>query len=150
MKELMISIVVKYAVACCVLTWTCHLGWTSSDNHRCACSGDVLTFECTVVDIGSTVWEGSAFECDGTNYDFIALRHSEFNTSEKPQGVCNNGGIFARAIGVVNNRYTSQLMLTMSPEINNRTVECVHDHNLTSTVVDSATILLATGRLTHI
>ena len=109
-----------------------------------------LTFECTVVGTGSTVWEECAFECDGTNYNFIVLRHSEFNTSEKPQGVCNNGGIIARAIGVVNNRYTSQLMLTVSPEMNNRTVECVHDYNLTSTVVDSATILSATGRLTHI
>ena len=90
--------------------------------------------------IGATVWEGSAFECDGANYNFIALRHSEFNTSEKPQRVCNDGGIIARAIGVVNNHYTSQLMLTVSPEMNNRTVECVHDYNLTSTVVNSTII----------
>ena len=126
-------------------SWTT-TGQLSLVSTGCICSGDVLTYECSVVGSGSTVWEGSAFQCSGINHNFIVFRHSQFhNSPEKPQGVCNNGGIVARAIGVVDNNYISQLNVTVSPMINNKTVKCVYDSLHSSTIVGSATITLAAG-----
>ena len=44
---------------------------------RCICPGDTLTYECTVVGLGVTVWTGSAFSCPSSNNE-IALLHSRF------------------------------------------------------------------------
>ena len=82
-------------------------------------------------------------QCSGLN-SHISLRHSKFNASEKPYGECNNGAIAARAIGVVDNHYTSQLNVTLSPEMNNRTMECIYD-NGTETIVGSAVLAFTTG-----
>ena len=117
----------------------------SDDLPDCVCSGDVLTYECTVVGGGSTVWEGSAFQCSGINHNFIVLRHSQFSSAEKPQGVCNNGGIVARAIGAFDNNYISQLNVTVSPVTNNKTVKCAYDNLSSVTTVDTTTITIAGG-----
>ena len=91
---------------------------------------------------GATVWLGTAFQCDGNTHGFIALRHTQFGRSHKPEGTCNNGAIIARAIGVVNDSYISQLNVTVSTELNNTTVECCHDYNLTTTVIKSINIIV--------
>ena len=119
--------------------------WKSDDLPDCVCSGDVLTYECTVVGSGSTVWEGSAFQCSGINNNFILLRHSQFSSPEKPRGVCNNGRIVARAIEVVDNNYISQLNVTVSPVTNNKTVKCVHDNPSSATTVGTTTVTIAGG-----
>ena len=67
---------------------------------------------------------------------------------------CNNGAIAAQeTLGVVNNSYISQLNIhvhvgfIVSPELNNKTVECVHSYNFTEVVVRSIQIIvLATGK----
>ena len=110
----------------------------------CLCPGYTVTYQCSVVGGGTTVWQGTAFQCSGLN-SFILLRHSKFNASEKAYGECNNGAIVARAIGVLDNYYTSQLNVTLSPEMNNRTVECVYD-NGTETIVGSAVLAFTTGK----
>lgn len=63
----------------------------------CICSGSIVTYQCCIVGGGTTVWQGSAFQCPGLNRH-ISLRHSKFNTSEKPYGGCNNGAIIVRAL----------------------------------------------------
>ena len=109
-----------------------------------ACPGEVVNYTCTVVDtsgnppIGSSVWRGTAFDCSGSA-NVISLGHSMFNTSGAT-GTCNNGAITAESVGVVDNCYTSRLMVTVSPALNDTTVECTLSG---ARVVGSRTILIA-------
>ena len=93
-----------------------------------ACPGEVVNYTCTVVDptsnppIGSSLWRGTAFNCP-TSSNEISLGHSSFNTSGASPS-CTNGAITAESVGVVDNCYTSRLMVTVSPALNGTTVEC--------------------------
>ena len=140
---------INKSVALYMLISVCHLALVSTSNafQVFSCPGEVLTTECAIMGGGATVWQGTAFQCDGNNYNIIVLRHTQFRRSYRPVGTCNNGAIIAQAIGVVNNSYISQLNVTVSPELNNTTVECWHDYNLTSTVIKSINItVLPIGR----
>ena len=139
---------INMSVTTYVLILLCHLASVSasSTNQAISCPGDVLTTKCTNIGGGATVWLGTAFQCD-SNCNEIILWHSQFNGSYNNIASCNNGAIVARALGVVNNSYSSQLNVTVSPELNNTTVECVHSYNLTEVVVRSIQIIvLATGK----
>ena len=114
-----------------------------------ACPGEVVNYTCTVVDtsgnppIGFSVWRGTAFNCP-TLPNEISLRHSSFSTSGI-SGTCNNGAITAESVGVVDNCYSSRLMVTVTPALNETTVECTLSG---VRVVGSRTILIAgTGKL---
>ena len=111
-----------------------------------ACPGEVVNYTCTIVDtsgnppIGSSVWRGTAFNCPGSG-NLISLNHPLFSTSGAT-GTCNNGAITAESVSVVDNCFTSRLMVTVSVELNETTVECT----LSGTrVVGNRTILL-TGK----
>ena len=67
---------------------------------ECACSGDILTYECTVVGepSGATIWRGTAFDCP---IGEIALLHNRF--AEGTFGVCNGGDIVAKSLSVDGN-----------------------------------------------
>ena len=133
-------------------------GFTGSDifqssledaGRQYACPGEVLNYTCTIVDttgnppIGSSVWRGTAFDCSGSA-DRISLSHSLFNTSGV-SGTCTNGAITAESVGVVDNCYTSRLMVTASSALNETTMECTLSG---VRVVGSRTILIAgTGKL---
>ena len=142
----------KTSVLFYILISVCHLAWASRSNviQILSCPGDVLTIECAIMGGGATVWQGTAFQCDDHNfYRDITLRHSQFGAQQKPTvtSTCNSGTIIAQAIGIVNNSYISELTVTVSPEMNNTTVECVHSYNLTETLVKSTTItVLPSGR----
>ena len=123
------------------------LASASSTFQAILCPGDVLITECTITGVGATVWLGTAFQCHYSNHDEIILRHSQFGGSYNPIGSCNNGAIAAQGLGVVNDSYISQLNVTASPELNNTTVECWHDYNLTTRIIRSIRIIvLATGK----
>ena len=114
-----------------------------------ACPGEVVNYTCTIVDtsgnppIGSTFWRGTAFNCPGSA-NRISLGHSLFSTS-RATGTCTNGAITAESVGVVDNCYTSRLMVTASSALNGTTVECTLSG---VRVVGSRTILIAgTGKL---
>ena len=93
-----------------------------------ACPGEVVNYTCTIVDtsgnppIGSSVWRGTAFDCSGSA-NRISLAHLLFSTSGD-SGTCTSGAITAESVGVVDNCYTSRLMVTASPALNGTTVEC--------------------------
>ena len=107
-----------------------------------ACPGEVVNYTCPVVDatgnppIGSSLWRGTAFNCLGSQ-DEISLRHSSFSGAS---GTCTNGAITAESVGVVDNCYTSRLMVTVSPALNETTVECTLSG---VRVVGSRTLLVA-------
>ena len=108
-----------------------------------ACPGEVVNYTCTVVDtsnptIGSTLWSGTAFNCP-TSSNEISLRNSLFNTS-RPSASCTGGAITAESVGVVDNCFTSRLMVTASFGLNETTVECTLSG---VRVVGSRTILIA-------
>ena len=105
-----------------------------------ACPGEVVNYTCTIVDsagVGSTLWRGTAFNCPPSNV--ISLTHSLFSTSGG-SGTCTGGAITAESVNVVDNCYTSELMVTVSVGLNETTVECT----LSSVIaVGSRTILIS-------
>lgn len=93
----------------------------SPANTTCACPGEVLTFTCTVDGGIATIWGGSAFDCDGKNNE-ITLLHRNFVGGT--MGECSDGAIVAHSLGVTGTCHTSQLNVTVSAGLNNKTVVC--------------------------
>ena len=104
----------------------------------CVCPGDTLTYECTVMGGIWTVWTGSAFNC----YE-IALLHSRFMNTRTY--TCNNGAIVAQSLSVEGNYYTSQLNVTITPDIIGKTIECIVDNGTRSILLYSWVISRITG-----
>jgi hypothetical protein len=127
-----------------VLVFICHLALASESYtfQVISCPGDVLTTECAIMGRGATIWQGTAFQCGIGIHDYIVLRHSQFEGSYNPIRTCNNGALVTQALGIVNDRYISQLNVTVSPELNNLTVECWHNFNLTDTVIKQIQIIV--------
>ena len=114
-------------------------------NVNCACPGQVLTYTCTVIGSGITVWNGTAFtDCSRSTND-IPLRHTQFD-SEGASGSCNNGAIRAQSVGVTNDCYTSQLNVTVSSTPSNKTIQCTHDSNMGSRIIGSSTLHVMAGK----
>ena len=86
----------------------------------CVCPGDTLTYECTTMGT-DTAWFGTAFNCLGGHS--ILLRHSTF-LDRRAYGSCNDGSIVARGISIEGNHYTSQLNVTVTPDIAGTTIVC--------------------------
>lgn len=108
----------------------------------CACPGDVLTYTCTIEGGRSTVWSGSAFDCAGNE---IVLHHNRF-AGEGVTDECNNGTITAHSVRVEDNsHYTSQLNVTVSSGLHNKTVICSRDTEKPPT--GEIRISVLTGRL---
>ena len=123
-----------------------------SDNsilkNTCTCSGDTVTYECTVIGtyFGNTVWAGSAFNCP---LEEIILQHHQF--PENAYGECNTGSIVGRGLSVyVNNGtyyyYTSQLNVTINSDVIGKSIECYYDGNTGMTqLVGAMNITLTSG-----
>ena len=112
-------------------------------NTGCACPGGMLTFNCTAVGLGSTLWIGTAFDCTDRGNE-ILLRHRRFTTGGV-NGTCNNGAIVGRSLEVVDNCYTSQLNVTVSSNLNNKTIVCVYNGNAGSITIGSPTLTVVEG-----
>ena len=66
------------------------------------------------------------------NCDYIVLPHSQF--TQGTYGACNGGALTGSSLRVENNRYTSQLNITISRELDEQNIECVHDSGTLLTV----------------
>ena len=115
-----------------------------SPDNACTCPGDTITYMCTVVGPGNTLWGGTAFDCPSTSNE-IVLRHSQFSELTGDFGDCTNGTIVGRSLGVEGNCYISQLSITASINLNDTTVQCVHDDTLGGVMV-----LINTSRISVI
>ena len=105
------------------------------------CPGEVVNYTCTIVDTTgglTTFWRGTAFSCSATS-NVIPLTHALFNSGIS--GMCTNGAITAASVGVVDNCYTSRLMVTVSPALNETTVECTL--SLSGMGIGNSTLLVA-------
>jgi hypothetical protein len=110
-----------------------------------------VTYECTVCGGygGITVWIGDFFHCS-SGKQAIELVHSHFSP-ERSGGeasivrICNDGNIAGRIVRVENNNsYTSQLNVTLTPDITGKRIECAYD-NGTIHRVGSLNITMAQG-----
>lgn len=108
-----------------------------------------MTYTCNIVGGGTTIWNGSAFDCQSKSNQ-ILLRHSQFGSQGNAFGTCNDGAIVGQDIGVENNCYTSQLKVMVHSEVIGREIACYHDNNNREVLVDNTTIMVTTtGRFAH-
>ena len=93
-------------------------------NAMCACPGEVLSYTCTIDSGNTTIWGGSAFDCTTTGNEIKLIHHNFINWTS---GKCNNGAILGEIVNVDGTHFTSQLNVTISSELNNKTVTCSSD-----------------------
>ena len=97
-----------------------------TDISGVACPGNVLTYECDITGPGNTIWNGTAFYCPSKSNEII-LRHSQFSTESGTSGSCNDRtSIEVRSVGVTNSCFSSQLNITVTSDLKNRTIRCSH------------------------
>lgn len=129
-----------------IITVSASSAFLMTANINCACPGEEVIFTCTAVGGGITVWSGSAFDCSGDTND-ISLSHSRFMDLEGISKSCNSGAIVASSVGVTDNRYTSQLSIQVSRDLNGRTIQCAHDSTAgTITTVGTSTLVVANSK----
>ena len=92
--------------------------------NGCVCPGDTLTYECTTDKGEATVWLGGAFDCPNGNMQII-LHYHQFSDGGA-FGSCNDGSIVARGVSVEGNNYTSQLNVTVTPDIAGEEITCYY------------------------
>ena len=110
----------------------------------CICPNHNITFECTTVGGGITVWQGSAFNCPQSS-DEISLRHAQFLGSV---GVCNDGAICAHAVSIpAPDCFISNLTVYITPALDGRTVRCEHDNGSRVTLVRSFALNITSSKL---
>ena len=102
-----------------------------------------MAYECTAVGDGLTYWTGTAFNCSSSN-DEVVLFHCRFLSAGGTNGTCNNGAILGRSLTVDGNNYTSQLIITVTPNVGGETVDYLHDDGRMSTLLLSL-VIPATG-----
>ena len=113
--------------------------------NDCTCLGYTQTFECTVCGIGSTIWNGTFFDCERGNE--IELRHSRYddmdpNNRTPLRRQCNQGAVLAKSIGRHDDCYTSQLIVTIIGKgMINGTIGCIHN-NLIVTVINQKSLMI--------
>ena len=111
----------------------------------CICPGYEAVFECIVTGGGATTWNGTAFEtCSNGNE--IVLRHSIFNQSGWSQYCGDSGPIIVHTVSVMNETFTSQLVVNVSQSLNGTNVEC---SSSSGSRVGTKQIQLTTGAYNH-
>ena len=112
--------------------------------NTCVCprNGYNLTFQCTTIGPGNTIWTSSAFDCVDQSQE-ILLQHTLFSN---PGGVNQRCGNFTgHSLSVENNSsYTSQVSVPFSLELIGHSIQCFYD-NIHSHVVGNATISVTSG-----
>ena len=113
---------------------------------ECVCPGEKLTYRCTVHGeaTGATLWYGTAFSGCQQDPEEILLQHRHFTQPGGITGTCNNRNIVGQSLGVQGNSYTSQLNVTITPDIVGKTITCAYDSlssDLTQDMIKFSTIL---------
>ena len=90
------------------------------------CPGCELVVECTIIGGGATVWQGTIF--DVCQNEKITLRHSQFTSGIVIHESCGTRQpIVGRSVSVANGSFISQLLITFSEDLVNKTIECASD-----------------------
>ena len=111
----------------------------------------MLTFNCTTVGFGTTLWNGTAFNCQNKGRQIILL-NSVFSSGDTgSSGTCGDN-VVARGINVDGNCHTSQLNVTVtSAELNQTSIVCWYSSNQGLSTVGRAvvTVLLSKELRVH-
>jgi hypothetical protein len=113
----------------------------ASESCLCAGSNTVLTFECTTVGFDTTLWNGTAFNCENRGNQILLLNSVGGAGSS---GTCGDN-IVARVIKVEDTQcHTSQLNITVTPDsgLNQTTIVCYSSTQGLSTVGRAVLIVL--------
>ena len=112
-------------------------------NRTCPEDVTVAVFVCRVSGGVATVWRGSIFNCPDHGNEII-LRHNDFENEDNTR-TCNDRKVVAYSSEVISNSiYSSQLNVTVTPEMHNGTVECIQD-DINEIFVGACTLILTTG-----
>ena len=115
--------------------------------NDCTCLGYTQIFECTVCGSGSTIWNGTFFDCENG----IELRHSRYTNiidGTDPDSCtslcveCNQGAVLAKRIGRFGDCYTSQLIVTVGEEMINGTIECIYDNFIERIIIKQKSLVI--------
>ena len=102
------------------------LGIEFRDVSSCVCPGCELVVECTITGGGVTVWQGTIF--DGCLNKKITLRHNGFISGIIIQESCGTRGpVIGRSISVADGSFTSQLLVNISEDLFDKTIECANE-----------------------
>ena len=115
-------------------------GLNTITEYDCGCPGQNVSYSCTVNGGVFTKWSGTAFMCGGNE---IILRHNDFEGSVRE---CNNGAIAGYGTQIDGDCYTSRLDVTLSPELNGRTVTCSVDDGNNVMSMGTRTLMITTGK----
>ena len=108
------------------------------ETSDCTCEGYDVTYQCTVIGEGATIWRGSAFRCSATTNELTL-----FHTNR--MGTCNDGKISGMIVTAENNSYTSQLTVRVSSEMIGRTIGCFHDSREGTHEIGSLNLTITAG-----
>ena len=110
--------------------------------NDCFCSEKSAVFECSVVGTGTTIWQGSAFNCTSRGIQLLHIAHNFENAVE----VCNSGAIKGQGLSVFGgNCFISQINITISHTFIGKTVQCVHDDGSFTREIGNYTLGVSTG-----
>ncbi|XP_064397560.1 uncharacterized protein LOC135344313 isoform X2 [Halichondria panicea] len=114
---------------------------TLPNGRLCFCPGDMETYTCTVVGGVVTVWSGTAFDCPPANS--VILLHGQYSGGTAA-ATCTSGAISGNGTLVdtsgVEPCYTSELLVTISANMDGQTVMCSRDD---TTLIGSDTLRVA-------
>ena len=91
----------------------------------------------------ATLWRGTAFDCPLDDSEII-LRHTQFTTNREI-GICNNGNLVGRSIGVANDCYIAQLNVTVIESFNDKTVQCDFTSTAGTRTIGESLLHVASG-----
>ena len=111
--------------------------------NDCTCPGYDALYECTVTGGIATVWKGTAFNCQSAGNEIVLLHNTNF-TSLRAES-CNSGAITGYIIKAENGTYTSQLIVSIRPEMNGSTIVCANDTGVNTSVIDSKWLTITNG-----
>lgn len=145
-----VSVFIIIILLCIVKSYDSHGLGMKVENSSCGCNGDTLTYTCTVSGGVSTVWQGSAFRSCR-----VSLLHAHFASGSGVGGTCNHGNIVGQSQRYsmdysTNTRYyTSYLRVTVSPDLNNMDIQCLHQINTQLILIGSYNISIISGTRTY-
>jgi hypothetical protein len=112
---------------------------------QCACAGDRLIYNCSIMGGTATLWRGTAFDCPMDENE-ITFRHSQFAANQEIR-ICNDGDLVGRNVGVVNDCYTSQLNVIVRESFNNKTVQCAFTSSEGMTTIGESLLRVVSGTI---
>ena len=101
----------------------------------CVCPGSTIVYECNVTRRGTTVYKGSAFNCQSSNDELLLLP-----LNQSTNKTCNNGAIVARTNSNTQSSlsFSSTLTVTLNHNVMPmKEIKCSIDDGLTVLVIGS-------------